>query len=100
MKRAEHCDLAARTIIEHASFWRKRDEKVVAEVSHRFTMRMWTCDDLVRITSTAGFDLDERVFLHKDFVPGPEVRLSRELENTGLNYFLVLRPERGTENAV
>ena len=88
----EHCDLAASTFTDRVSFRRMRGERVIAEVSQHFTMRMWSCDDLARLPAQAGLSLDGRAFVHTDYAPGPEVRVSSALENTGLNYLFFLRP--------
>jgi hypothetical protein len=89
------CDLAARTCTERASFRRERDGTVISEVSTVFTMRIWSCADLVAVAGTAGFDVADRAIVHKDFEPGPDVDLSPELENSGLNYYFCLTPSEG-----
>jgi hypothetical protein len=89
------CDQATRTCTERASFRRERDGTVLDEVSTVFTMRTWTCADLVRVADQAGFGVSDRAVVHKDFEPGPVIELSPELENSGLNYYFSLHQSKG-----
>jgi hypothetical protein len=89
------CDQTTRSCTERASFRLERDGKVIREVSTVFTMRMWSCADLVRIAHGAGFAVAPRAVVHRGFRPGPSVELSPELENSGLNYYFLLTPSEG-----
>jgi SAM-dependent methyltransferase len=88
------CDLSTRSCTERATFRRERNGHVISEVAQVFTMRTWSCEDLVRIGAEAGFDVADRAVAHQDFAPGPAVKLSPELENNGLNYYFFLTPSR------
>ena len=88
------CDLTSRTCTERATFRRERDGHVISEVSEVLTMRTWSGSELVRVATEAEFDVADHVVAHQGFEPGPTVKLSPELENDGLNYYLFLTPSR------
>jgi SAM-dependent methyltransferase len=91
--RRERCDRASRTCQERASFRHVAGGEALEEATHLYTMRMWTHDDLVRLTAAAGFRVRE-VHVAASDVRRVRTDLSRAAENDGQNRYYVLAPAR------
>jgi SAM-dependent methyltransferase len=84
--RRQSCDLARRTSRERATFRRVAGDHVLAETTHEYVMRVWTYDDLLRLTAAAGLAVRE-AWLHDEEAGFPRVPVSDAAENDGQNRY-------------
>jgi hypothetical protein len=84
-------DLDQRLCEERATLQLELDGRILRELSHVYTMRVWTFDDLMSFMSRAGLRVERA---HQNVRGRPEALLSSELEGDGRNYLFFMRAAR------
>lgn len=86
----ESVDAARMMCSERATIQLTRHGRVVRQLSHVYTMRLWRVDEVMRFASISGFEV-ERVHRSEASAGWPRMELSADLDSTDWNYQFFLR---------